>query len=76
MYQIWAHEENSERKIRVEFSLDFFLERGYQDEVSYLAKMLLAPNPNRMRQERRLLPLLVLIVAIYGLVLAPLGRGG
>lgn len=37
---------------------------------------LLASNPNRMTREERLLPLLALSVAIYGLVLAPLRRGG
>jgi len=33
--------------------------------------LLLAFNPNRVRREARLLPLIALSVAIYGLVLAP-----
>jgi hypothetical protein len=37
---------------------------------------LLVSNPNRLTREAGLLPLLVLSVAIIGLVLAPLGRGG
>jgi hypothetical protein len=41
-----------------------------------MAEMVLAANSNRMTREGRLLPLLVLSVAIYGLVLVPLGRGG
>ncbi len=44
---------------------------------SVFTKMLtLASNPNQIAREERLLPLLALSVAIYGLVLAPLGRGG
>ena len=42
-----------------------------------MVKMLvLAFKPNRIEREERLLPLLGLSVAIYGLVLAPRGHGG
>ena len=34
------------------------------------------PSLNPIRREERLLPLLAISVAIYGLVLVPPGRGG
>jgi hypothetical protein len=73
MYQISARDEhgNVEDKRWKEFVLDFFAERPYEPGALFLAKMLSAPN--RTSQE---LPLLALSVAIYGLVLAPLRRGG
>jgi hypothetical protein len=38
--------------------------------------LLVASNPNRTRWDESLIPVLALSVAIYGLVLAPLRRGG
>ena len=48
-----------------------FAQQTYSIKVVFVKMPLLVSNPNPMRGEERVLPLLALSVAIIGLVLAP-----